>query len=391
MSPSSLSASQLDDGILQVAVGIGVGNTLLLDGVNGMIAVFDQQTPTQVARALLGRLGALTTQYGLQLFNEAGVLMWNFATGATPAGIEDNAITADKISAASIEAQHLVTDQAVITTSLQLPQGALAVINDAHITNLAVEKLLAGTIQVAFNIAIAAGIGTNTTVSLDGVNQLLTVYDTQIPQRARIWLGRLGAGGSEYGLMIWNNVGQIMWDFNSGASSLGIQDLAVTNAKIANAAITRAKIGDLEVDNAKIANLTVGTGKITPNAVTGMLVFSSAALITTTISQELAGVIIFPELLGGDQVLLWASGTGSVPPGASDTMRLRIREDSLTGSELSFADLGAGMQAPVMLQALYTATTGVANKQFVFTFQNVTGSSSVSLQVVRVSGLLRKR
>ena len=123
--PSSMSATQLGEGILQVNVGIGVGNTLFLDGVNGLIAVYDQQTPTQVVRAILGRLGALTTQYGLQLFNEQGVLMWNFATGATPAGIEDDAITADKIAAASIEAQHLVTDQAVITTSLSCPRAPL--------------------------------------------------------------------------------------------------------------------------------------------------------------------------------------------------------------------------------------------------------------------------
>ena len=88
-----------------------------------------------------------------------------------------------------------VTDTVVITTAAQI---AFAIITDAHITNLAVEKLLAGTINVAFNIGVAAGLGTASTISLDGVNQLITVYDTQVPQRARVWLGRLGAGGSEY-------------------------------------------------------------------------------------------------------------------------------------------------------------------------------------------------
>ena len=388
---SSLSASQLDDGIMQVAVGIGVGNTLLLDGINGMIAVADQQTPTQVTRALLGRLGPLQTQYGLQLFNEFGVLMWNLSTGATPEGIQDNAITADKIQTAAIEAHHLVTDQAVITTSLQLPAGALAIIDDAHIKHLAVEKLLAGTINVAFSIGVSAGFGTNTTIHIDGVNQLLTVYDTQVPQRARIWLGRLGAGGSEYGLMIWNNVGQLMWDFNSGASSLGIQDLAVTNAKIANAAITNAKIGNLEVDNAKIANLTVGTGKIADNAVTVSIAYSQGEPIATSFSIEtyVAG-IGFPQLDAGDQLLFWASGSGSVPPG-TNSMAIRIREDSLTGPEWCRADLGSDMNAPVFAQMVYNVPALVFNKEFFFTMQNITGLDSVTIRFIKFTALRRRK
>ena len=388
--PGTMSATQLDDGILQVAVGIGVGNTLLLDGVNGMIAVYDQQTPTQVNRVLLGKLGALQTQYGLQLFNEAGVLMWNFATGATPAGIEDDAITADKISAASIEAQHLVTDQVVITTSLQLPQGALAIIDDAHINSLVVNKLLAGTINVAFNIAIAAGIGTNTTVALDGVNQLLTVYDTQIPQRARIWLGRLGGGGSEYGLMIWNNVGQLMWDFNSGASSLGIQDLAVTNAKIANAAITNAKIGNLEVDNAKIQNLTVGTGKIAPDAVTVSVAYSSLTPINSAAATEtFVTNISFPEVQPGDQILMWASASGTAS--VDNALALRIREDSMGGAEYGYGLLGGGMQAPVFAQAVYGVLAPAFNKNFFLTIQNPTGLGTVTIDHIKFTGLLRKK
>lgn len=54
---------------------------------------------------------------------------------------------------------------------------------------------------------------------------------------------------------------------NATIETAKIADLAVTNAKLANATITSAKIGDLEVTNAKIANLTVGTQKITDLAI----------------------------------------------------------------------------------------------------------------------------
>ena len=299
-----------------------------------------------------------------------------------------------------LDADDLDPDEVFITTTAQI---ANAIITDAHIVNLAVEKLLAGTILVRVDLSIGGGLGSNSSVFLDGVNHLITVYDTQIPQRARVWLGRLGAGGSEYGLMIWNTLGDLMWDFNSGASSLGIQDLAVTSAKIGTAQITSAHIGtaqittahigDLQVDNAKIANLTVGTGKITPNAITESLAFASGTPITSTVSEVLASVLTLPLLEVGDQVLLWASGSGEVPPAPeSNSMRLRIREDALTGAELSSATLGNGMTAPVFVQAIYTVVGApVTGKQFVFSFQNLTGLNSVTLEQVRFTALVRKR
>ena len=384
--PGTVSATQLDDGIMQVAVGIGVGNTLLLDGINGMIAVHDQQTPTQVTRALLGKLGPLQTQYGLQLFNEAGVLMWNFSTGATPAGIEDDAITADKISAASIQAHHLVTDQAVITTSLQLPEGALAIIHDAHITNLTADKILAGRLQALYTV----GVGPTSSVFLDGVNHRILIYDQQAPQQLRVWLGKYGTAAAEYGLLIVTAAGEVMWDFNSGASSLGIQDLAVTNAKIANAAITNAKIGNLEVDNAKIANLTVGTGKIANNAVTMSIAYSSDASINIgTATESAVEGITFPVVDPGDQILMWASASGAAS--TTNALAIRIREDSLSGAEYGYGLLGSGNQGTIFTQAVFNVPAPAINKHFVLTMQNTLGGRRSPWIISNLSGLLRKK
>ena len=389
---TTLTATKITTGTLQALVSIGVGNNLILEGPQRRLYVTDVNGTTRV---LLGKLGDLTnTQYGLQLFNEFAQLMWNFTTGATTNGISDASITATKIQAATIVATHLRTDTAVITTSAQI---ANAIIGNAHITNLTVSKLLTGNLGVF----VTLGVGGTNNIQLDGTNRIITVFDEL--SNARIWLGRLGVGATDYGLMIFNAAGQTMWDFNSGSSVFGIQNLAVTSAKIGtaqitsahiqNAAIANAHIGNLEVDSAKIANLTVGTGKIATDAVTVSLVYSSSTLITTTVTEALAGILIFPVLAPGDQVLFWASGSGGVPGGGGDSLRVRIREDNGAGTELSLAVLGAGMSAPVFVQAIYTNTGGTTliNKEFVFTFQNFTGSATVQLQYVRFVGLVRKK
>ena len=391
-----LSANKIRTGQLRVDTVISVGTTIYVDGTNSFIAIYDQQAP-QALRALLGKLGTLNTQYGLQLFNEAGALMWNFATGAMPDGVSNDAITTRHISAGSIRAHHLVTDQLVVTTAAQI---AFAIITDAHITNLAVEKLLAGTINVAFNIGVSAGLGTASTIALDGVNQLITVYDTQVPQRARIWLGRLGLGGSEFGMRIWNSNGDLMWDFNSGASSLGIQDLAVTSAKIGTAQITSAHIGfaqitsahigDLQVDNAKIANLTVGTGKIASNAVTVSVAYSSLAAVNSAAATEVFVTnLSFPEVNPGDQILMWASASGAAA--VDNALALRIREDSMAGAEYGYGLLGSGNQGVVFAQAVYVVAAPAFNKNFFLTMQNPLGLATVSMDHIKFTGLLRKK
>ena len=147
------------------------------------------------------------------------------------------------------------------------------------------------------------------------------------------------------------------------------------------------------MDNAKIANLTVGTGKITPNAITESLAFASGTPITSTVSEVMASLLTFPLLEVGDQVLLWASGAGEVPPSPeANAMRIWIREDALTGGELSSATLGNGMSAPVFVQAVYTVVGApLVGKQFVFSFENLTGLNSVTLEQVRFTALVRKR
>ena len=123
-----LTVFKLLAGTLQVLVQVGVGGqNVFLDGVNRQIYITDDAGTTRVR---FGKLGALTTQYGLQLFNEAGLPMWDFSTGALPAGITDQAVNADKLAVGALRAHHLQANIAYITQQAHI---ADAVIIDAHI------------------------------------------------------------------------------------------------------------------------------------------------------------------------------------------------------------------------------------------------------------------
>src|SRR4030095_7127808 len=245
---SSLVANKITAGTITALVRIGV-NQIELDGVNHYIGIRDPQSCN--FRVLLGRQGLLaeTNEWGLRIFNALGQTMWNLTDGATTPGISDAAITASKIAAATIVATHLRTDTLVVTTAAQMAYG---IITNAHITDLQADKITSGILGVQ----LLLGVGNN--ILLDGINRNIGIFDDN--GTLRVLMGRLGDFSTDWGLMIYDAAGNVMFAFNAGVTTFGIADLAVTNAKIQNAAITRAKIGDLEVDNAKIENLTVGTG-----------------------------------------------------------------------------------------------------------------------------------
>ncbi len=246
---TTLSASKITAGVITALVGIGVGGSIYLDGVNNQLLVYDQQP---ALRVILGKLGVFSTDYGIHIFNAAGQLMWNLNDGAQTPGIADSAITAAKISAGVITAGHLRTDTAVITVAAQI---ANAIIADAHVTNLSASKLIAGRITAQISIGVS-GNAYQSNIFLDGPNRNITIFDDSAGPQLRVLLGKLGAGSTDYGLAIWNAAGQLMWDLNSGSTTQGIADFAVTNAKIANATITDAKIDTLTASKITTGNLT---------------------------------------------------------------------------------------------------------------------------------------
>lgn len=330
---SDLAANKITAGTINALVSIGVANRIFLDGVNDLIYIYDLHGQVRI---LLGKLGALADQWGLYIVDATGAIQWNFATGATTAGITDSAVNGAKITAGAISAGHLVTTTAVITGAAQI---ANAIIGDAHITTVQANKITAGVLQALYYIGVGPALG----LILDGTNQRLLVYD-QTPT-PRIDIGKLGPGPYDYGMYMWNAAGQLMLDFNTGVSQFGIQDLAITNAKI----------GNLEVDNAKIANLTIGTGKIQANAISEQVLFSDAGGGIAPYDDYPFAVITFPTLQPGDKVLLIGKCATSRGGYGSVSTFISLREDSVVGATFDVSE--AGGSDPTSLNTHDTLTT----------------------------------
>jgi uncharacterized protein YjbI with pentapeptide repeats len=113
----SLSADKITTGTLSVLVNLGVGQ-IKLDGVNALITIDDTQA-TPKTRVKLGKLGSGSTQYGLQLYDASGALMWDSTNqGATSAGIKDLAVLTSKVANLAVQTGKLA-DVAVTTAKRQ--------------------------------------------------------------------------------------------------------------------------------------------------------------------------------------------------------------------------------------------------------------------------------
>ena len=281
---TNLTASKLTAGNIQALVNVGVGNNIWLDGQQAQIVVWDNQAPQQY-RVILGRLGALVDQWGLQIYGPTGALMWNFVTGATTAGISDASITATKIQAAIISATHLRTDTAVVTVAAQI---ANALIGTAHIQDAAITNAKIGDLQVT-----AAKI-----------------------QNGNILNAHIG-------------------------------DAQITTAKIGDLAVDTAKINNLSVNGLKITDSAVDTPKITANAVSGTIqhVVNSQLIIADFNGEVLAGILTIGVLFSGDIVQLIGSCIVNTQNG--NTMTFRLRLDNVTGAVICTRSMNQpGGQAP---------------------------------------------
>ena len=118
----------------------------------------------------------------------------------------------------------LVVDNAVITNTAQI---ANAIITNAHIIDLAADKITAGTLTVFVNLGIGGR------VSLDGPSRLITVLDDQSTPSfpvgvPRVQMGRLGGGLGDWGLIIRGHNGDIWHSFTEGTLTAGRQEVNET-------------------------------------------------------------------------------------------------------------------------------------------------------------------
>ena len=334
---SSLAVDKLLAGTLHVFVSLGVGSgpgdasAIYLDGVNRNIVVIDN---AGTVRVILGKLGPLSTDYGLFLLNALGQFMWNFSTGAQTPGITDAAITAAKIAAAVIDATHLRTDTAVITTAAQI---ANAIIGDAKITNLAVEKVLSGTMASFWQMIGATG-----AIFLDGVNRTIWMRDEN--NTTRVWIGKYGSLPQQWSLILWDQFGNVQFDPVNGILGPGL------------------------------ANAVVSTPKIVANAVTSSLAAASASVSFPAPAETVLVSVTFPTLAAGDTLWLTGKSTFFSVNFTADICNLVLREDSGSGTLLDLSEAHidpqlASAHIPMSVATTYNVASPLVNKTFVLTAQ----------------------
>ena len=117
-----------------------------------------------------------------------------------------------------IDGNDVVTTSALITNFAQIQT---AIITDAHISDLSVNKLTVGDLAVVMRVGVAGQI------YIDGVSRIIAVYDDNtVP---RVQLGKLGPAATDYGLQVFGSDGTLWHSFTSGVQTAGISAHAVTD------------------------------------------------------------------------------------------------------------------------------------------------------------------
>ena len=216
-----------------------VGETKILVGVGKNIADADQYALVIPVIGVFG-LNESVIQANAVTANTIA------ANAITTAKLNAGAVTAAKIAAAVIDSSHLRTDTAVISVAAQI---ANAIITNAHIASLSADKLTAGTISAALSI-------TSGNVVIDGLNSRLYVIDGN--GTTRVILGRISGASTDYGLQVYNAAGQIMHNFDSGTTTVGIGTNAITQNQFYTNSNDTSAVGGEEIEVASISITTVG-------------------------------------------------------------------------------------------------------------------------------------
>jgi trimeric autotransporter adhesin len=159
---TSLSGSNISGGITSSNTG-----TLSINWDTGEIKVNDGAR----SRVLLGYV-AEEDAYGIKILNNLGEVVFSVAGQVGTGGIEDGAITEDKLIDGSVSGSKLGSGS---VDTINIVDYA---ITDAKITSLSANKILAG------DLVVAVDVGNPTTgyVRLDGVNNRILVHDGTNPR-----------------------------------------------------------------------------------------------------------------------------------------------------------------------------------------------------------------
>lgn len=193
-------------------------------------------------------------------------------------------VVADKIAAGDIKVGNAnivdgtINGAKIAKATISNAQIADATIESAKIKSINAQKINAGTLDTT-KVMVSSTQG-NLTIA----NNTLQIRDNQATPQVRVQLGQDATG--DYGLIVKNAQGQVMWDL-TGATSNGIKDNAITTDKIKDESISSNKLMIDEIwasegfiDNFKAQNIDatqIKTGTISGERIdiNGMVSFNS--------------------------------------------------------------------------------------------------------------------
>lgn len=208
----------------------------------------------------------------------------------------------------------------IADASINNAQIGNAAIDDAKIANLSAGKITSGTISTAVLQLF------DSSFTLDGPNQTLTITDKQSTPRNRVMLGKLGAGTANYGLILWDAAGnQIL---NAGGLAAGV----VGTAQLAAGAITATTI----------AAGTITADKIVINGISNSAqsVVSQVSLTTTSATPV---VTVTYTVASGAQLLVSYTGFVFMANTSGSTIDLRADTEIRVDGSTQAAGKGAAL------------------------------------------------
>lgn len=208
-------------------------------------------------------------------------------------------LSAQKIDAKNINVEGLKVGSANIVegsiNSVHIGEGQIntahintAFVADGFIKNLNASKITAGTLDIS-KITVSSTSG-----NLTMRNNTIQIIDNN--RVTRVQLGEDATG--DYGLIIKNSSGNVMWDF-TGATAMGIQDGAIVNDKIKDNEITADKlvIDSIWADEGFISNFqsaNIDAGQITTGKITGEFLDIEGFIKFTDLDPELSDNFVRP-------------------------------------------------------------------------------------------------
>lgn len=256
-----LRLNNITGGVLELGTLRDIDQKFIVDLDSALLTVKDNQDP-EVDRVRLGKLGAGSEDYGLEIFDASGSqIISATGLGVNVVGtdqLQDEAVTEPKVGSNAISSSKIV-DAAVITSKIDDEAVEASKIGNLAVTEAKVAASAISTAKIADEAVetakLADAAATEAKVATNAISETKIQDDaisTPKLQASSVVAGKIAAGAVE---------------------TAKLDALAVTAEKIAAGAITTGKLDALAVTSEKIAADAVTANKVAARAIAAQNLF----------------------------------------------------------------------------------------------------------------------